>query len=64
MDRSGVIETKTENAGLSRGQQKLKDDIEAGRAVTPVGNNAEAAGFTLGEPMRFKPFEEYRPDRR
>ena len=45
-----VIETKTGNATLSRGQEKLKSDIDAGSPVTPVGRNAEKAGLTPGQP--------------
>jgi hypothetical protein len=37
----GVVETKTGGAELSKGQQQLKDDVAAGREVTPVGQNAE-----------------------
>lgn len=48
----GVVETKTGNAKLSTGQAKLKDDIEAGREVTPVGRNAEKAGLPAGQPTK------------
>lgn len=50
----GVVETKTGGAQLSPGQAKLKDDIDAGRAVTPVGKNAENAGLPAGQPTVMK----------
>ncbi len=46
----GVVETKTGNAGLSAGQTQLKQDIENGVKVTPVGKNAEMAGLKPGQP--------------
>lgn len=46
----GVVEVKSGNAQLSKGQEKLKADIDAGRQVTPVGKNAEAAGLEPGKP--------------
>ena len=46
----GVVETKTGNAQLSKGQQKLHEDIKAGRPVTPVGQNAAKAGLEPGKP--------------
>jgi RHS repeat-associated protein len=48
----GVVETKTGDSQLSTGQQKLKNDIDAGRSVTPVGKNAENAGLKAGEPTK------------
>jgi len=48
----GVVETKTGNARLRKGQQKLHDDIRAGREVTPVGRNARDAGLEPGKPTR------------
>ncbi len=45
-----VVEVKSGDAKLSSGQQKLQDDINAGREVTPVGKNAEAAGLEPGKP--------------
>jgi len=48
----GVVETKTGSAQLSRGQAKLKADIDAGRDVTPVGQNAANAGLRPNEPTR------------
>mgnify|MGYP000586062714 CR=1 FL=1 len=38
-------------SGLSKNQKKLIDDINAGRPVTPVGNNADKAGFNSGTPV-------------
>ncbi len=52
-DRS-VVETKTGNASLSKGQEKLHSDINAGRPVTPVGQNARDAGLRPGEPVRMR----------
>jgi hypothetical protein len=49
-----VVETKTGNAKLSKNQQKLHDDINAGREVTPVGQNAKDAGLKPGEPTTMK----------
>jgi hypothetical protein len=53
----GVIESETGNSPLSVGQAQLKADIEAGRAVTPVGKKAEVAGLTPGEKVRIDTFE-------
>lgn len=47
-----VVETKTGNARLRKGQQKLHDDVKAGREVTPVGRNARDAGLEPGKPTR------------
>jgi RHS repeat-associated protein len=44
-----VVETKTGGAQLSKGQEKLKADIDAGKSVTPVGQNAAKAGLKPGE---------------
>jgi RHS repeat-associated protein len=49
-----VVETKTGEAKLSGGQEKLKADIDAGRAVTPVGQNAQKAGLSPGLPTTMK----------
>ncbi|HYC03499.1 MAG TPA: RHS repeat-associated core domain-containing protein [Azospirillaceae bacterium] len=49
-----VVETKTGNAELSSGQQKLHDDIASGREVTPVGQNAERAGLSPGKKTEMK----------
>ena len=48
----GVVEVKSGDATLTKGQQKLQDDIRAGRQVTPVGQNARDAGLTPGQPTR------------
>jgi RHS repeat-associated protein len=58
----GVVETKTGGAQLSRGQAKLKADIDAGRAVTPVGNNAAKAGLPVGQPTVMNSCTVDRPD--
>jgi hypothetical protein len=57
----GVTETKTGDAKLSSGQEKLKSDIEAGREVTPVGANAQKAGLTPNEPTKMSCFKVDRP---
>ncbi|WP_417474262.1 RHS repeat domain-containing protein, partial [Luteimonas mephitis] len=57
----GVVETKTGDANLSTGQAKLKSDIDAGRSVTPVGRNAEAAGLKSGEPTKMTSCTVHRP---
>lgn len=57
----GVVETKTGDAKLSPGQEKLKSDIEAGRQVTPVGGNAEKAGLKPNQPTTMSCFKIDRP---
>ena len=52
----GVVETKTGGAGLSINQEKLRSDIAAGLAVTPVGKNAANAGFVPGTPVVLKAY--------
>lgn len=47
---------------LQRGRLKLKADIEAGRAVTPVGKNAEQAGLKAGEPIKIDTHKIERPE--
>jgi hypothetical protein len=42
----GAVETKTGGSQLSTGQAKFKADVDAGRPVTPVGQNAANAGLT------------------
>lgn len=49
-----TVETKTGNAQLSKGQAKFKEDVDAGRSVTPVGRNAADAGLKPGQPMKIK----------
>jgi RHS repeat-associated protein len=58
----GVVETKTGNAVLSSGQEKLKADIDAGRQVTPVGRNAEEAGLIPGQPTTMSSCTVDRPE--
>ncbi len=48
----GVVEVKSGNGQPTRPQQKLFDDIKAGREVTPVGKNAERAGLDPGKPTK------------
>ena len=48
----GAVETKTGRAQLNKVQRQLNSDIEAGRQVTPVGQNARDAGLTPGQPTR------------
>jgi RHS repeat-associated protein len=52
-EKLGIVETKTGNAILSAGQKQLKQDIENGVAVIPVGKNAEKAGLKPGKPVTF-----------
>ena len=49
-----VIETKSGDAKLSPGQTKLKADVDAGRQVTPVGQNAAKAGLPPDQPITTK----------
>lgn len=49
-----AFETKTGNATLSKGQAEFMEDVEAGRSVTPVGQNAANAGLKPGEPTTMK----------
>jgi hypothetical protein len=56
-----VVETKTGNATLSPGQNKLKADVDAGREVTPVGKVAEKAGLTPNVPVKMKCYRIDRP---
>ena len=57
----GVVETKTGGGTLRKAQQKLHDDIKAGREVTPVGQNAAKAGLTPGKPTRMNSCQVDRP---
>lgn len=52
-----VVETKTGGATLSSGQKSLQKDILSGNPVTPVGKNAEAAGFKPGVPVVLKDYK-------
>jgi hypothetical protein len=55
------VETKTGNAQLTSGQQQLQTDVNAGSPVTPVGQNAIAAGFVPGVPVLLDSFSVYKP---
>ncbi|MDR6095685.1 RHS repeat-associated core domain-containing protein [Stenotrophomonas sp. SORGH_AS_0321] len=44
-----LVESKAGDARLSPAQRSLQADVAAGRAVTPVGRNAEKAGLKPGE---------------
>lgn len=49
----GIIESKNgPSAGLTPNQKEAKAAIERGDALTPVGKNAEAAGFETGKPVK------------
>ena len=56
-----VVETKTGNAKLSKGQRQFSNDVKAGRKVTPVGKNAEKAGLKPGKPINVKSCSVDRP---
>jgi hypothetical protein len=56
-----IVETKTGNAKLSQNQKDLQADIEAGRAVTPVGSNATNAGLQAGQPTVLDKYDIHRP---
>ena len=60
-NRQGVTETKTGDARLSSGQRALRDDIQAGRPVTPRGENARKAGLEPGQPTILDSFKVDRP---
>ena len=49
-----AVESKAGNSKLSRGQQQFKEDVDAGREVTPIGKNAEKAGLKPGEPTKMR----------
>ncbi|MCC5641175.1 RHS repeat-associated core domain-containing protein [Nostoc sp. CHAB 5844] len=51
-----IVEVKTGLSGLTPNQEALKNDIEAGRSVTPVGKRAEEAGLVPGQPTTFSGF--------
>ena len=53
----GIIETKTGNAVLSKGQKQLQSDVKNGIPVIPVGKNAKEAGLRPGTPTTFKDFK-------
>ena len=52
----GVVEVKSGNAQLSPGQKAIQADIDAGRSVTPRGQNAANAGLEPGKPTQMKCF--------
>jgi hypothetical protein len=54
---TGAVEVKTGNAQLTTNQGKMKADVQAGRAVTPVGENAKNAGFEPGKPIQLQTYE-------
>jgi RHS repeat-associated protein len=55
-----VVEVKSGGARLSPGQKAIRDDVEAGRQVTPRGRNAEKAGLEPGKPVQMKSYDEIR----
>lgn len=52
-----VVETKSGNARLRRGQQDVKADIDAGRPVIPRGQNAKEAGLEPGKATQMTSYE-------
>lgn len=53
----GVVEVKSGGAQLSSGQKAIKADIEAGRPVTPRGQNALDAGLKPNVPTQMKCYD-------
>ena len=53
----GVTEVKSGGARLSPGQKAVKADIDAGRPVTPRGQNALDAGLKPGVPTQMKCYD-------
>lgn len=53
----GVVEVKSGGATLSSGQKAVKADIDAGRSVTPRGQNAADAGLTPNQPVQMKCYD-------
>lgn len=53
----GVTEVKSGNAQLSPGQKAVQADIDAGRSVTPRGQNAANAGLEPGKPTQMKCYD-------
>ena len=49
-----VVEVKSGGAQLSSGQKAVQADINAGRPVTPRGQNAANAGLKPGQPTQMK----------
>jgi len=56
----GVVEVKSGGARLSPGQKAVQADIDAGRSVTPRGQNAANAGLEPGKAVPMKCFDETR----
>ena len=54
---TSVVEVKTGRGELTPNQGKMAADVAAGRAVTPVGQNAKSAGFAPGKPVKLDSFE-------
>lgn len=52
-----VVEVKSGGGRLSPGQRAVQADIDAGRSVTPRGQNAERAGLTPNQPALMKCFD-------
>jgi RHS repeat-associated protein len=59
--KGSVIETKSVGARLTKGQRAVRDDIKAGRNVTPRGQNARDAGLETDVPQPLKCFIINRP---
>jgi RHS repeat-associated protein len=59
--KGSVIETKSGGARLTAGQRAVRDDIKAGRPVTPRGENARKAGLPPNQPEILKCFIINRP---
>ena len=57
-----VIEVKSGGAQLSPGQRVVKADVDAGRSVTPRGQNAANAGLEPGRPVKMTSYDEKRSD--
>ena len=57
-----VVETKTGDAKLSPGQEKVKDAIDKGEPVIPRGKNAERAGLEPGRPVKMDSYRIDRPE--
>ena len=47
----GIVETKSGNAQLSKGQQKVFNDVNSGTPVTPRGGRAAEAGLKPNKPV-------------
>lgn len=49
-----------ESARLSKGQEAVKNAVDRGEKITPVGKNAEKAGLKSGQPVQVKEFKTHR----